>query len=101
MDWNFFFQQLATGINVDETCFYFRDDPGGKKHYLGYLPQYDKPYWAGDCDVEGGCEFKTAEELVNAPIFDGQSLIARWKSIVICSIEGLSCEVWMEAFEHA
>lgn len=45
MDWDFFFRQLTAGMNIDETCFYFSDDPNEEEHYLGYLPQYDKPYW--------------------------------------------------------
>ena len=37
MDWDFFFRQLAAGMNIDETCFYFSDDPNEEEHYLGYL----------------------------------------------------------------
>ena len=57
MDWDFFFRQLTAGMNIDETCFYFSDDPNEEEHYLGYLPQYDKPYWVGYCDIDGGCDF--------------------------------------------
>ena len=53
MDWDFFFRQLAAGMNIDETCFYFSDDPNEEEHYLGYLPQYDTPYWVGYCDIVG------------------------------------------------
>ncbi len=27
---------------IDETCFYFSDDPTEEEHYLGYLPEYEK-----------------------------------------------------------
>ena len=54
MDWDFFFRELTVGMNIDETCFYFSDDPNEEEHYLGYLPQYDKPYWVGYCDIVGG-----------------------------------------------
>ena len=100
MDWDFFFRELTVGVNIDETCFYFSDDTNEKEHYLGYLPQFDRPYWVGFCDIVGGCYFKTAEEMVNAPIFDGKSLKERWSCVVICSIEGLSYENWLEYFEH-
>lgn len=100
MDWNFFFRQLEAGINIDETCFYFADDPSKNEHYLGYLPQYEKPYWVGYCDIEDGCEFDCAEELVNAKIFDGKSLRERWNTVVICSIQGCCFEDWMESFPH-
>ena len=79
---------------------FFSDDHNEEEHYLGYLPQYDKPYWVGYCGIVGGCDFKTAEEMVNAPIFDGKSLKDRWSCVVICSIEGLSYEDWLEYFEH-
>ena len=52
------------------------------------------------CDIDGGCDFDTAEELVQAKIFNGKSLKDRWSCVVICSIEGLSYEDWLEYFEH-
>lgn len=73
MEWDFFFRQLEAGININETCFYFKDDPDENEHYLGYLSQYKKPYWVGYCDIKDGCEFGNATELVDAPIFDGKS----------------------------
>ena len=27
MDWEFFLRELTVGVNIDETCFYFSDDP--------------------------------------------------------------------------
>jgi hypothetical protein len=30
-------------INIDETSFYFKDDPQEIEHFIGYLPQYDLP----------------------------------------------------------
>lgn len=74
MDWDFFFRQLKAGLNIDETCFVFSADKEETEHYLGYLPNFDKPFWIGYRDIEDGCEFKTAEELVNAPVFGGKSL---------------------------
>lgn len=43
MEWDFFFRQLEAGIYINETCFYFTDDPEEKERYLGYLPQYENP----------------------------------------------------------
>ena len=100
MDWDFFYKQLQEGLNIDETCFYFDDDPNEEEHYLGYLPNYNKPYWVGRCDVEGGCEFANAAELVNAPIFNGKTLRERWDNVVICHIEGCSLDDWVKCFRH-
>lgn len=100
LKFDYFFRQLEAGLNIDETCFYFVDDPEEIEYYLGYLPQYDKPYWVGYCDVENGAEFATAEELVNAPIFNGRSLKSKWHDVRICGIEGISLDDWLECVEH-
>lgn len=100
MECSFFLRQLEAGMWIDETCFYFSDDLIEEEHYLGYRPEYKKPYWVGYCDIKDGCEFKTASELVEAPIFNGKSLKSRWKQVVIVSIEGLSEDDWMECCSH-
>jgi len=100
MDWDFFFKQLEAGMNINETCFYFADDPEEKERYLGYMPEQERPYWVGYCDLPGGCDFKSAVELVNAPIFDGKSLKDRWDNVIICGIEGCSLDDWMKLFQH-
>ena len=100
LDYDFFFKQLKAGMWIDETCFYFSDDPKEEEHYIGFLPEYEKPYWSGYCDIPDGTEYETAEELVNAPIWDGKSLKERWSEVRICHIEGLSLEDWMESCKH-
>lgn len=62
--------------------------------------QYKNPYRVGFCDVENGIEFKTAKELLNAPIFNGKSLKFRWENVRICSIESFPLKDWIECMEH-
>lgn len=50
---------------------------------MGFLFGSKKPYWVGYCDIENGCEFESANELVDPPIFDGKSLRARWNDVII------------------
>ena len=92
---NLFDQKL---VNIDETMFVFKDDPHKIEHYIGYLPQYELPYWVGHCDIEGGCEFKTAKELFEAPIFDGKSIKDRWHEIEIIAIGAINIDEWNEEF---
>lgn len=80
---------------IDETSFYFEDDPERKERFLGCLRQYEKPYWAGYCDSPEGMHFKTASELFEAPIWDGKSIRDRWEQTVILEIGGISSEEWM------
>lgn len=100
LDYEFFFLQLKAGLWIGETCFCFSDDPEEVEHYIGFLPEYEKPYWSGYCDIPDGTEYETAEELVNAPIWNGKSLKERWSEIRICHIDGLSLEDWMESCKH-
>lgn len=46
-----------------KLSFIFQSDPLSEDHMIGYLPQYDKPYWVGGCDIPDGCEFKTANSI--------------------------------------
>lgn len=90
-NYEFILAQFEKGDeHVDETTFYFRSDPQEVEHYIGYLPQYEKPYWAGYCDIENGCEFKTAKELFEAKIYCGQSIKDRWDDLVLINIGDIS-----------
>lgn len=80
---------------IDETLFYFDDDMNKEEHYLGCLRQFEKPYWAGYCDIPDGCEFSTAYELLNAPIYNGRSIKDRWENVVFENIGGISTEDWL------
>lgn len=83
---------------VDETSFYFSDNPNETDHCLGCLREYEKPYWVGYCDVPDGCEYATASEMLEAKIFDGKSIKDRWDSVVLCSIGGIPVEDWLDQY---
>lgn len=80
--------------NIDETAFYFQSDPTQADHYIGYLPEYDSPYWIGLCDIPNGCDFRTAKEMFEAPVFDGKSIKDCWDEIVIFQIGGIPVDEW-------
>ncbi len=85
-------------VNIDETSFYFRDDSRKTERFIGYLPQCELPYWVGYCDIEGGCEFKTAKELFEAPVFDGKSIKDRWNEVEMLTIGAIDVDEWNENF---
>lgn len=99
LEFDYFFKQLKSVVSIDETCFYFTDDAQESEHYIGFLPDFEKPYWVGYCDINDGCEFYTAEELV-AKIFDGKSLRERWNYVRIVSIWGICLDDWIESCRH-
>ena len=47
VDFNYFLAELRKGEIMNETSFYFVGEISEPEHYIGCLPQYDKPYWAG------------------------------------------------------
>ena len=101
ISYDFLLSLFETGTNVDETAFYFTDDPTEEEHYLGYLPYGpipEYPYWAGYCDIEDGFECATAKELFQAPIYHGKSLKERWKEANIYQIGGASIEEFSQRF---
>ena len=100
LEYDYFFRQLKAGVSINETCFYFMDDPQESDHYIGYLPKYEEPYWVGYCDIPDGCDYRSAEELLEAKIFDGKSLRERWTNVCIVSIEGICLKDWIRFFEH-
>lgn len=57
-----------------------------------------KPYWAGYCDIEDGCEFKTAKELFEAKIYDKRSIKDRWDELVLINIGGISADDWEKSW---
>lgn len=100
LEYDYFFRQLKKGIFIDETCFYFADDFEESEYFLGFLPEFEKPYWVGYCDIPDGCQYCTAEELVEAKIFDEKSLRERWDNVRIVSIWGIGLEDWFKSCGH-
>ena len=89
-DYDFIFSLFDKGNpGVDETEFYFLSESSAEDYMIGFLPEYDAPYWAGTCDIPGGCEFKTARELFEAKIYGGRSIKDRWDELVIVNIGGI------------
>ncbi len=78
--------------NINDTAFYFKDDPKEIEHFIGFLPENDPPYWCGICDVEGGCAFNTAKELFEAPIYGGRSIKEKWDDLVLFQIGGIAID---------
>ena len=94
-DFDIFLHQFEINQErMDETAFYFKTDPDEIDHYIGYVAGYKKPYWTGLCDIQDGCEFSTAREMLEAPIYNGQSIKNRWAEVCIYQIGGISAEEW-------
>ena len=86
-------------FSINDTLFYFNDEPKGERvHYLGCDRRFDKPYWVGYCDIPDGEDFSTAEELLNAKIFNGKSIKDRWENLVIEEIGAVWIKRWIDIY---
>ena len=94
VNFDFYMKYLIEGTYINDTCFFFDDDISETEHYIGCVLEHSKVYWSGYCDIPDGTDYKTAEELINAPIQNGKSLKERWNEVRICSIDYLSFEDW-------
>lgn len=106
IQWELFWQILKEN---PRSCDEVEGRIGGEYTIFGYLKEYRNwrswgwetvypanPFWIGDCDVPDGVGFATAEELVNAPVFDGKSMREVWLLMEIDGAAGMPVEVWME-----
>lgn len=100
LQYDYFFQEFEAGMNVDETAFRFETDDQDTLRYIGYSGN-EEPYWAGLSDLPNGGRFKTAKELFEAKIYDGQSLKERWSEVNIYSILSLPLDDWLSYTEHS
>ena len=80
--------------NINDTSFRFRSDPEGIERFMGFQPRNGLPYWLGYCDVEGGCNFKTAAEMFEAPVFGGRSVKDRWVEVELITIGAIDIDEW-------
>ena len=93
-----------------ETEFYLDGDAKYRHCWMGYLAEsmdfrqgswhkkiHEKPYWMGlTPDGNEGYDFYTADEMIHAPVFDGQSLEAVWPHVRIRSAAGMDGEEWLK-----
>ena len=82
--------------DIDETIFNFTSDDPDYERFLGCLTDVrpNKLYWAGYCDLPDGFDAATADELFDAPIYDGKSLKERWGEVNLLAFG------WIEPDEY-
>ena len=100
LQYDYFFQEFEAGMNVDETAFSFETDDQDTLRYIGCSGD-EEAYWAGLSDLPDGGRFKTAKELFEAKIYDGQSLKERWNEVNIYSILSLPLDDWLTSVPHS
>lgn len=91
-----FRQMLIDGDQVYECQFYIEDNNKFEDCWIGFNADYDEPYWFGlPFDEKNDYDYKTADEILNAKVFDGKSLKDLWDQVYFYSINGISANDWV------
>lgn len=82
--------------NFFEISFYVENSDKFCDCWMGFNKDFSEPYWYGlTSDGKNGYDFKTAEEMFNAKVFDGRSIKDLWHDIYFTSINGISARDWV------
>lgn len=89
-----FSQKFSEGKNFFENSFYVENSDKYCDCWMGFNKKFSEPYWYGlTPDGKNGYDFKTAEEMFNAKVFDGRSIKDLWRDIYFISINGISARL--------
>lgn len=88
-----FREKLNKRENIYENNFEIVDNNKFDDCWIGYSENFNE-YWFGLPDGNNDYDYKTAEEILNAPVFNGKSMHELWNKVRFYSINGLGTEDW-------
>lgn len=87
-----FRQKLVLGENIYENNFSITGSDKYSDCWIGYNGD---EYWFGlTPDGSNTYNYSAADEILNAPVFDGKSMYDLWGKVVFYSVNGVSAENW-------
>ncbi len=97
VSYKLFRQKLIEGNNIYENNFYIEGSNKYDDCWIGLSKNGNcKSYWFGMIsDEENDYEYKTADEILNAKVFDGKSMHELWDKVYFNSINGVSAMNWV------
>ncbi|MGN0523360.1 MAG: aminoglycoside 6'-N-acetyltransferase [Eubacterium sp.] len=92
--YDIFREKLNKRENIFENSFEIVGNYKFDDCWIGYIEEFNE-YWFGlTPDGNNTYEYKTADEILNAPVFDGKSMHELWDKVNFYSINGLGAEEW-------
>ncbi len=94
--YDYFRERLIAKDGVYEINFHITDNEDYQDVWMGYCNEH-KEYWFGRIkgSEENGYDFETADELLNAKVFDGKSMVELWDKAEFDLINGVSTHTWV------
>ena len=101
LDFSFFYDIVKRGINheinIDETIFFFDDDPEEEHGYIILFAGDNDHYCDGRC-CDRGFYIKDVDEVFEAKVWRGKSLKERWQHTVIDRIGSKKIRAWLSEY---
>lgn len=92
--YDLFRKKLIIADNIYENNFEVLGTEKYEDCWIGYSSN-DNRYWLGLTeDGKNAYDYSSADEMLNAPVFDGKSMHELWDKVVFWSINGLSADDW-------
>jgi aminoglycoside 6'-N-acetyltransferase I len=92
--YDLFREKLIARENVCEINFGIEDSDKYSDCWIGYSENFGD-YWFGlTQDSNNAYDYKIADEILNAPVFDGKSMHDLWDKVVFYQMDGLSADDW-------
>lgn len=91
-----FKDKLIKGQYMYENNFYIDGIDKYDDCWIGFNDQFEEPYWFGITpDGNNAYEYNTADEILNAKVFDGKSMYELWDKVYFYSINGVDTLEWI------
>lgn len=92
--YDLFKDKLKKGDDLYENNFEIIGDDYFDDCWIGYSEEFNE-YWFGlTPDGSNAYDYKTADEILNAPVFNGKSMHELWNKVKFYSINGLGAKDW-------
>ncbi len=91
-----FKDKLIKGQYMYENNFYIDGIDKYDDCWIGFNDQFEEPYWFGITpDGNNAYEYNTADEILNAKVFDGKSMYELWDKVYFYSLNGVDALEWI------
>lgn len=96
ISFDLFRDELIKGQYMYENNFYIDGIDKYNDCWIGFNDQFEEPYWFGITpDGNNAYEYNTADEILNAKVFDGKSMYELWDKVYFYSLNGVDVLEWI------
>lgn len=92
--YDYFRERLIKKDDICEINFSITGNNDYQNCWMGYSDDEDC-YWFGLSDAKQSYDYKTADDILNAKVFDGKSMCELWDKVEFYTVNGVSSHTWV------